>query len=230
MAFSLIIQQLLSFLFPQYLLEHSCFTVLFQFLLCSKVNQLCMIHICESFMCTYMLFFFKFLSYLHHHGPLNRVSLCCVVGPYQLSILCIACCLVARSCPILLRSHGLSMGLSREECWSVLPFPSPGDLPDPGITLTAPATSPALSVGSLPLSHQGNPFYTQQHIYVNPNLPVYSLPTSRLIINLFYIRDSYFCFINKFICAIFLLVYFLQPGCSLFCTLKNVHVTTAGAF
>ena len=27
----------------------------------------------------------------------------------------------------------LSMGYSRQECWSGLPFPSPGDLPDPGI-------------------------------------------------------------------------------------------------
>ena len=27
----------------------------------------------------------------------------------------------------------LSMGLSRQEYWSGLPFPSPGDLPDPGI-------------------------------------------------------------------------------------------------
>ena len=26
-----------------------------------------------------------------------------------------------------------SMGFSRQECWSELPFPSPGDLPDPGI-------------------------------------------------------------------------------------------------
>ena len=25
------------------------------------------------------------------------------------------------------------MGFSRQECWSGLPFPSPGDLPDPGI-------------------------------------------------------------------------------------------------
>ena len=28
----------------------------------------------------------------------------------------------------------LSMGFSRQEYWSGLPFPSPGDLPDPGIT------------------------------------------------------------------------------------------------
>ena len=27
----------------------------------------------------------------------------------------------------------LSMGFPRHEYWSVLPFPSPGDLPDPGI-------------------------------------------------------------------------------------------------
>ena len=26
-----------------------------------------------------------------------------------------------------------SMGFSWQECWSGLPFPSPGDLPDPGI-------------------------------------------------------------------------------------------------
>ena len=26
-----------------------------------------------------------------------------------------------------------SMGVSRQEYWSALPFPSPGDLPDPGI-------------------------------------------------------------------------------------------------
>ena len=28
-----------------------------------------------------------------------------------------------------------SMGFFRQEYWSVLPFPSPGDLPDPGIEL-----------------------------------------------------------------------------------------------
>ena len=27
----------------------------------------------------------------------------------------------------------LSMGFSRQKCWSGLSFPSPGDLPDPGI-------------------------------------------------------------------------------------------------
>ena len=32
-----------------------------------------------------------------------------------------------------------SMGFSRYECWSGLPFPSPGDLPDPGIKPRSPA-------------------------------------------------------------------------------------------
>ena len=31
------------------------------------------------------------------------------------------------------RQTPLDMGFSRQECWSRLPFPSPGDLPDPGI-------------------------------------------------------------------------------------------------
>ena len=33
----------------------------------------------------------------------------------------------------------LSMGFSRQEYWSGLPFPSPGDLPKPGIELESPA-------------------------------------------------------------------------------------------
>ena len=31
----------------------------------------------------------------------------------------------------------LSIGFSRQEHWSGLPFPSPGDLPDPGIKLVS---------------------------------------------------------------------------------------------
>ena len=34
----------------------------------------------------------------------------------------------------------LSMGFSRQEYWSGLPFSSPGDLPDPGIKLRSPAS------------------------------------------------------------------------------------------
>ena len=33
-----------------------------------------------------------------------------------------------------------SMGFSRQEYWSGVPFPSPGDLPDPGIEPSSPAS------------------------------------------------------------------------------------------
>ena len=42
----------------------------------------------------------------------------------------------------------LSMGLSRQEYWSRLPCPSPGDLPDPGIEPVSPV-APALQTDSL---------------------------------------------------------------------------------
>ena len=45
----------------------------------------------------------------------------------------------------------LSMGFSRQECWSGLPFPSPGDLPDPGIK----SRSPALQADALPSEPPG---------------------------------------------------------------------------
>ena len=44
----------------------------------------------------------------------------------------------------------LSMGFSRQEYCSGFPFPSPGDLPDPGIE----PGPPALEADSLSLSHQ----------------------------------------------------------------------------
>ena len=47
----------------------------------------------------------------------------------------------------------LSMGFPRQACWSGLPCPLPGDLPDPGIK----PASPALQVNSLLLSHWGSP-------------------------------------------------------------------------
>ena len=45
----------------------------------------------------------------------------------------------------------LSMGFSSQEYWSGLPFPSPGDLPDPGIK----PRSPALQADSLPSEPPG---------------------------------------------------------------------------
>ena len=45
-----------------------------------------------------------------------------------------------------------SMGFPRQEYWSGLPFPPPGDLPNAGIEPVSPAVA-----DSLPLSHQGSP-------------------------------------------------------------------------
>ena len=50
------------------------------------------------------------------------------------------------------RQAPLSMGFSRQEYWSGLPFPSPGDLPDPGIE----SGSPAFQADSLPSEPPGN--------------------------------------------------------------------------
>ena len=47
----------------------------------------------------------------------------------------------------------LSMGLPRQEYWGGLPYPPPGDLPDPGIAPSSPV-SPALQVDSILLSHR----------------------------------------------------------------------------
>ena len=48
------------------------------------------------------------------------------------------------------------MGFSRQQYWSGLPYPSPGDLPDPEIEPMNPV-SPALQADSLALSHRGIP-------------------------------------------------------------------------
>ena len=50
------------------------------------------------------------------------------------------------------------MGFPRQEYWDGLPFPSPGNLPDPGIELV----SLAWPVDSLPLSHLGRNLVTAQ--------------------------------------------------------------------
>ena len=47
-----------------------------------------------------------------------------------------------------------SMEVSRHEYWSGLPFPSPEDLPDPGIE----PRSPALQADALPSEPPGNPY------------------------------------------------------------------------
>ena len=67
--------------------------------------------------------------------------------------------LIAKSCSTLCdpgdcsRQAPLSMEFSKQEYWSGLPFPSPGDLPDPGTGLGLPQCRWIL----YHLSHQGSP-------------------------------------------------------------------------
>ena len=67
----------------------------------------------------------------------------------------------------------LSMGFSRQEYWSGLPSPSPGDLPNPGIKPTS-LTRPALAGRFFITS--GKPKYISIHIYF-----IYFIYTSSLV-------------------------------------------------
>ena len=70
-------------------------------------------------------------------------------------------CLVAKLCPSLLtpwtvaHQAPLSMGFPKQEYWNGLPFPSTGDLLDPG---TEPESS-ALQADSLPAELSGKGYY-----------------------------------------------------------------------
>ena len=52
------------------------------------------------------------------------------------------------------RQASLSMGFSRQEYWSGLPFPSPGDLPNPGIK----PGSPTWQADALSSEQPGNTY------------------------------------------------------------------------
>ena len=69
-----------------------------------------------------------------------------------------------------------SMGFSRQEYWSGLPFPSPGDLPDPGIQgsdSVIETSSSALQADALTSESPGKPQILQARLqqYVNSELP-----------------------------------------------------------
>ena len=67
------------------------------------------------------------------------------------------------------------MGFSRQEYWSGLPFPSPGDLPDPGIKPLY-LTSPALAGG----------FFTTIALWDQTNELVFKVKTSITYFHILY--------------------------------------------
>ena len=80
--------------------------------------------------------------------------------------------LVAKLCPTLAtpwtvaHQAPLSMGLSRQEYWSGLPFSSPGDLPNPQIE----PGSPALQAESLTTELLTTDCYSQKNLKATNNI------------------------------------------------------------
>ena len=93
-----------------------------------------------------------------HCGCLNRTVV--MMGCFDLSCckLYVLCCAKSLNCVQLFVTLWTvscqapqSMGFPRQEYWNGLPFPSPGDLPDPGIKLKS-LTFPVLIGGFLTTS------------------------------------------------------------------------------
>ena len=96
---------------------------------------------------------------LNHYNVITEISVCLSIQLSQIFLWTICVCVCILSCVwlfvipwTLALQAPLSMGFPRQEYWSGLPFPSPGDLPDPGIELASPL-SPELAGDSSPLSH-----------------------------------------------------------------------------
>ena len=97
--------------------------------------------------------------------PLGTTSLFCVRGrysddqPFLARLHTQSLSRVQLFCdPMNAHQAPLSMEFPRQEYWSGLTFPPPGDLPDPGIRPVSPVSpvSPALQADSLLLSHRGS--------------------------------------------------------------------------
>ena len=73
-----------------------------------------------------------------------------------------------------------SMEFSRPECWSGQPFPSPGDVPNPGIE----PKSPTLQADSLPAEPQGKPKNTSPVDLPDPGIEPGGLQVDSLPIEL----------------------------------------------
>ena len=70
----------------------------------------------------------------------------------------------------------VSMGFPRQEYWRGLPFPPPGDLPDPGSKLLSLASS-VRQVDSLQLHHLVTPNILPHNVVV-----IYGIPTPEKVI------------------------------------------------
>ena len=83
-------------------------------------------------------------------------------------LICVCAC-VSHSVMSDSATHGLQLsrlpcpcGFSTQEYWNGWPFPSPGDLPDPGIK----PVSPALQADSLPFGPPGKLLFIYNVLYI----------------------------------------------------------------
>ena len=79
---------------------------------------------------------------IKRHCQISRVSFSSLSvsrSVYTSIYICVCCCLVAKLCLFVTYQAPLSRGFPRQEYWSVLPFPPPGDLLDPRIKPESPA-------------------------------------------------------------------------------------------
>ena len=68
----------------------------------------------------------------------------------------------------------LSMGFPRQEWWSGLPCPSPGDLPDPGIERMS-LVSPTLAGRFFTTVSIGKPIYIYREIEIDIDICTYGI-------------------------------------------------------
>ena len=94
---------------------------------------------------------------INQQGKSDTLKLVCALC----MCVCVCVCMHSQSCLTFVmlwtvaHQAPLSMGFSRKQYRSELPFPTPGDLPNSGIE----SVSPALQVDSLPPAPPGNANY-----------------------------------------------------------------------
>ena len=84
----------------------------------------------------------QILQHLRHKGPTGREGI----------VKLLSCVRLFATPWTVVYQAPPSMGFSRQEYWSGVPFPFPGDIPDPGIE----PWSPALQADALPSEPRGN--------------------------------------------------------------------------
>ena len=105
----------------------------------------------------FLLFFLNYLKVSSEYDASRPLNSTVDLSPSNGTFLnnyhvCVCVCLFVTPWTVT-RQASLSMGFSRQEQWSGLPCPPPGDLPNPGIE----PASPALAVGFFTTVPPGKP-------------------------------------------------------------------------